>query len=360
MIAIAAIALTATVCATEPSSPGSTQLAESAEATLYTFLLLNDAGVRKELRLTPKQLQTVEQLLVETEYPFFLLRDTGIEERNAKLAAIQATLRRGFIQTFEPSQRERLAQLVFQARGAPAIVAPEHLVELRLTESQLARIRRIRENAKQDIERVQKENAADQASNQTSLRNRRHQEEFTKIAELLDDKQRSALNALIGKPYDLSQIKWVATVAPDFRNMETWINSMPLTWKQLRGKVVVVHFWAFGCINCIHNLPCYQRWYDKFSADELVIIGVHTPETESERSVENLRNKVIEKGISYPVAFDAAGDNWRAWANHLWPSVYLVDKQGRVRQWWYGELNWQGAQGEALLSAKIQELLKEQ
>jgi hypothetical protein len=91
----------------------------------------------------------------------------------------------------------------------------------------------------------------------------------------------------------------------------------------------------------------------------VTIIGIHTPETESERSLDNLRRNVTERGIKYPVAFDAASKNWQAWANNMWPSVYLIDKRGQVRAWWYGELNWQGGHGEEQMRKKIEELVAE-
>jgi len=90
-----------------------------------------------------------------------------------------------------------------------------------------------------------------------------------------------------------------------------------------------------------------------------VVIGVHTPETDAERDVDNLRNHVREVGMAYPVAVDNASENWSAWNNNMWPSVYLVDRRGHLRYWWYGELNWEGAKGEEFLRQKIEELLAE-
>ena len=116
---------------------------------------------------------------------------------------------------------------------------------------------------------------------------------------------------------------------------------------------------AFGCINCVRNLPHYQSWYDKFSKTDLTILGIHTPETESERSLDNLKANVKERGIQYPVVFDAPSETWKAWGNNMWPSVYLIDKRGQVRYWWYGELNWEGAKGEEFMRQKIAELIAE-
>ncbi|HEX3872043.1 MAG TPA: redoxin domain-containing protein [Pirellulales bacterium] len=129
--------------------------------------------------------------------------------------------------------------------------------------------------------------------------------------------QRSEYAKLVGKPFDLGRVREVACAAPEMREIEGWLNTEPLTLKELRGKVVVVHFWAFGCINCIHNLPQYQAWREHFSSQEMTIIGIHTPETESERRLDNLRRKVAEYKIAYPVAFDAAFENWGARGEEL-------------------------------------------
>ena len=139
----------------------------------------------------------------------------------------------------------------------------------------------------------------------------------------------------------------------------TWINAAPVSLAQSRGKVVVVHFYAFGCINCIRNLPHYSAWFERFSRDKVAIIGIHRPETEAERDVEKVRQKSKEAGIQYPIAVDNESHNWNAWANPVWPSVYLIDKRGFVRYWWYGELNWQNAQGELWMRNKIAELSAE-
>jgi peptide-methionine (R)-S-oxide reductase len=139
-----------------------------------------------------------------------------------------------------------------------------------------------------------------------------------------------------------------------------WLNTPPLRLAELRGKVVAVHFFTFGCINCVHNQPAYCDWQERFSDKGLVVLGIHTPEAEHDRNVENVRQAIREQGLEYPIAVDEKKENWGAWANHTWPSVYLIDKEGFVRYWWYGELNWQGAQGEKLFARRIAELLDEE
>jgi len=89
------------------------------------------------------------------------------------------------------------------------------------------------------------------------------------------------------------------------------------------------------------------------------VLGVHTPETSRERDVEGVRRNAAEAGLTFPIVIDNEKRNWDAWGNSMWPSTYLIDKEGYVRYWWYGELNWQGAEGEALLRKRIEELLAE-
>jgi peroxiredoxin len=126
-----------------------------------------------------------------------------------------------------------------------------------------------------------------------------------------------------------------------------------------RGKVTIVEFWTFACINCLHNLPSYARWQKQFADQDVVIIGVHTPETESERVTANVARRVKQLGIAYPILIDEQHANWNRWQQEAWPTVYLIDKQGRVRYRWEGELNYKNAGGEAKMTRLVEQLLKE-
>jgi thiol-disulfide isomerase/thioredoxin len=146
-------------------------------------------------------------------------------------------------------------------------------------------------------------------------------------------------------------------VPPLTGDRSLWLNTdRPVAFE--KGRVYAVHFWAFGCINCKRNLPHYDKWAKKFGKD-LTIIGVHTPETTSERKRENLQDAMKRHGITYPVLVDPNNDNWKRWQQQYWPTVYLIDKQGRVRYYWVGELEWKGAGGEAKMRALIEQLLLE-
>lgn len=152
------------------------------------------------------------------------------------------------------------------------------------------------------------------------------------------------------------------TIAPELRGNE-WLNVPPGTRLSLadrKGKVTLVHFWTFDCINCQRNLPFYAAWEKRFGARGLGIIGIHTPETERERETRNVERKVKELGITYPVLLDTKEENWRLWQQHVWPTIYLIDKRGRVRFMWEGELEYHGAGGNEKVTRWIETLLNEE
>ncbi|MEJ0073407.1 MAG: redoxin family protein [Candidatus Saccharibacteria bacterium] len=119
--------------------------------------------------------------------------------------------------------------------------------------------------------------------------------------------------------------------APEFQGLTSWINSPPLTMSQLRGKVVLVDFWTYSCINCIRSIPYVEKWYQAYEKNGLVVVGVNTPEFAFEHNPGNVRTAVAKDGITYPVALDNNDDTWNAYSNDSWPADYLVDKSGNIR-----------------------------
>jgi thiol-disulfide isomerase/thioredoxin len=132
----------------------------------------------------------------------------------------------------------------------------------------------------------------------------------------------------------------VLGTAPDFTGTQKWFNTpggAKLTLAQLRGKVVLVDFWTYTCINCIRTEPYLKSWYAKYRDKGLVIVGVHTPEFPFEHSAANVAAAVKQAGIQYPVAQDNDYKTWDAYSNEYWPAHYLIDAQGRVRATHFGE-----------------------
>ncbi len=128
--------------------------------------------------------------------------------------------------------------------------------------------------------------------------------------------------------------------APDFRKISSWLNTpgdKPLTLQALRGKVVLIDFWTYSCINCQRALPHVEAWYRNYAKDGLVVIGVHTPEFAFEHVRSNVRSQAAALGVKYPVAIDNAYGTWNAYDNEYWPAEYLIDAHGNIRHETFGE-----------------------
>ncbi|PKO14355.1 MAG: thioredoxin [Chloroflexi bacterium HGW-Chloroflexi-10] len=126
-------------------------------------------------------------------------------------------------------------------------------------------------------------------------------------------------------------------VAPELTN-DLWLNTAePLRLADLRGKVVLIEMWTFGCINCKNVIPNLNDWHEKYSTEGLVIIGNHYPEFEYESDLDNLKQAVADLNIQYAVAEDNEGKTWQAYNNHFWPTLYLIDKNGHLRYTHIGE-----------------------
>jgi len=154
---------------------------------------------------------------------------------------------------------------------------------------------------------------------------------------------------------------------PSLDGAAAWLNSAPLTRESLAGKVVLVDFWTYSCINCLRALPYVKGWAEKYRDQGLVVIGVHAPEFAFERDPRNVRKAVADLGVKYPVALDNELAIWRAFDNHYWPAHYFIDAEGRIRHHHYGEGDYDGSErviqqllaeaghapaGEGLLSVK--------
>lgn len=124
---------------------------------------------------------------------------------------------------------------------------------------------------------------------------------------------------------------------PELVGITDWVNTGPITFDQLRGKVILVDFWTYSCINCIRTFPYLKEWYAKYKDKGLVIVGVHTPEFEFEKNPKNVQEAVKRFGILYPVAMDNNYKTWQNFENLYWPAHYLVDKTGIVRSFHFGE-----------------------
>jgi thiol-disulfide isomerase/thioredoxin len=132
-----------------------------------------------------------------------------------------------------------------------------------------------------------------------------------------------------------------AATAPEFTGIDHWINSPPLTMVGLRGKVVLVDFWAYSCINCVRELPHVERLYQTYKDKGLMVVGVHAPEFDFEKNPSDVTAAVQRMGITFPVAMDSGRATWSAWHNQYWPAEYLFDQNGQLIGHQYGEGGYQ-------------------
>ena len=163
----------------------------------------------------------------------------------------------------------------------------------------------------------------------------------------------SSVVTMKARPGDDPEDLTVEGTIPPLNGAAEWLNSPPLTAEGLRGKVVLVDFWTYSCINCLRAIPYVRAWAEKYAAHGLVVIGVHTPEFAFEKSVGNVRNAVSDLKIPYPVAIDNDYAIWRAFKNEYWPAHYFIDASGRIRHHHFGEGDYDGSE------RVIQQLLKE-
>jgi thiol-disulfide isomerase/thioredoxin len=140
---------------------------------------------------------------------------------------------------------------------------------------------------------------------------------------------------------------------PSLGGATGWLNSQPLTKDGLRGKVVLVDFWTYTCINWLRTLPYVREWAEKYKKQGLVVIGVHTPEFRFEKDVDNVRRAVKDRKLDFPIAIDNDYAIWSAFDNHYWPALYIIDAQGRIRHHQFGEGGYEKAE------RIIQQLLSE-
>jgi len=324
------------------------------------WVLLHEPAVIEELQIVTTQRQTYQKILDDLDARFFRCRNKSAEVAQAEMKLVIAEVQKKLKPVLKSKQHQRLSEILLWRSGLPALARDDVAARLRFSETQRKRIQEALTKTQMGMSEIEKEVKAGKPLEPLANRYRELKaDEEQELVKVLTSEQRTKWTELIGQPFDVSELGFPAFKAPELVNTNDWINSKPLTLQKLRGKVVVVHFYASGCINCIHNYPWYLEWQERFRDKEFVMIGIHTPETESERNSENVRQKATAAKFNFPVLIDGKSENWNAWGNSMWPSVYVIDQRGYVRFFWPGELKWQGNDGEKFLREQIEKLLTE-
>jgi peroxiredoxin len=324
--------------------------------------LIHDEAVLAELKLTAKERKALREILDPLDIRGFPLRNQPAADADEGFAKLTAEARVALAKVLRPQHMQRIEQIGIRSQGSESLLRDAVAEKIKLTDMQrgeiLAAVRQTREaKAKTHKELLNAKIEAAAAQREIERLNALQRDA---INGLLTGEQKGRLPALLGESLDTSRLGNTRFKAPELLGgSDAWLNSSPLGSSDLRGRVVIVHYFAFGCINCIHNYPTYREWQNELSGKDLLLIGIHTPETKSEHNVETLKSKLKAEELRFPVLVDNDRANWNAWGNGMWPSVYLLDKQGYLRTFWAGELKWQGATGDQQIRRKIDDLLAE-
>ena len=322
--------------------------------------LIHEPAVEKELKLSPTQSREFRSLLDEFDARFFPLRNRPQEDAARGVTETLADLTTRLQSLLSEFQFRRFAEIQIRQQGTAALLSPGLAPPMDYTSQQKDALQQIISETlvatrELDQRAANGEPRGPLEQHYTTLK----REELRKATGILSPVQKSIWQKALGRDFDLTKLGHAKFKAPELVDSGEWLNSEPLTLKSLSGKVVVLHFYAFGCINCMRNYPTYLGWHQRFRDKHVVILGIHTPETSAEEDVAAVRRKAEGAAFQFPVLIDIAKANWNAWGNSMWPSVYLVDKRGYLRYFWPGELQWNGATGDEWMGAKIEELLAE-
>jgi hypothetical protein len=216
--------------------------------------LLRSKKVHRELRLSETEINEVEKVISQFELPLWRLRDLPPQKRNEAAAPLINQLNNKLTGILSVRQKERLSQLVRQAGGFNVMLDPQIILRLNLTPEQINAIRALINTLYNKINALQNNPDISSVSQRASYIQTLHIETQTNIQALLNNYQRNTFATLIGRPFNFSQVRNIACKAPEFE-IDIWLNSPPVKLSEQKGKVTVVHFYAFGCGNCIRTLP---------------------------------------------------------------------------------------------------------
>jgi peroxiredoxin len=307
--------------------------------------------------LSARQLVSFEATLRAVDKALWPSRIRPLVEQRKLIAELEDKLMSEVERLYGAGKVERLRQIELQAQGSRILVRPEIEAFLRLDAKQ-----------RKKLSDLFAENDRLAALAVTKPPVDPHKLEAFKDAKAAEpDNARAVLTAAqaerirkaMGPPIDTSKLKRIYPFAPELIDSGYWSTSERKTLESLRGKVVLVHFYAFQCHNCVANFGHYKRWDETLKKRGVQLIGIQTPETSAERDPEKVTSAANKEGFQFPVLIDVESKNWDAWGNTMWPTVYVIDKKGYIRFWYQGELNWQGATADQNIENLIDELVKE-
>lgn len=324
----------------------------------YLLPCIHASEVQVELGLTEAQVETLESILKDLDARWWPARNFELEKQRATVAALETELLQKLTSNFPLATVQRLQQLEMQAQGARSMLRTDVAEKLGVNQETQKRFLEFAEQTEKELATIQESLKLDPKQDFSEKISEIKKTEILSGVALLSDSQKQAMSKALGTRLNFTVMERIYPLAPELIDSQEWAGS-PTKLGSLRGKVVLVHFYAFQCSNCRNNFGRYIEWTENFKNQDVEIVGIQTPETYSESNPALVREAAEKDKLRFPILIDLKSENWKAWGNTMWPTVYVIDKQGYIRMWWQGELNWQGATGDQKIVEVVNKLLKE-
>lgn len=319
--------------------------------------LFHTSEVQKELGISEQQFEKIRPAVQEIDGPWWRARIRSLVEQRTITIQQEALLIDLIRSRFGESAVRRLRQIELQAQGSRSLIRPEVVSFLGLSARQVSELTSAFTTTDELAAKANPRPGVEDADAKAALLKAKTKELETARSTLSREQHRQ-LALIVGEPFDTTKVERIYPLVPDLIDSGSWIGEK-VQLSELRGRVVLVHFYAYQCGNCIANFPIYNRWQQELTSRGVVVIGIQTPETANERNFDNVAKAAKKDGFKFPVLVDLKSENWTAWSNTMWPTVYVIDKKGFVRFWWQGELNWKGATGDQKIEELVSYLLNE-
>ncbi len=336
--------------------------ARSAEPNLPPVLLqmVRDPAIHEAIKVTPEQVDALLKATDALDGRWISSRNLANVDRQRIVRELTEQLDDALDSILLTEQRERLRQLEWQGLGTRALLTEELSARLKIDPGSRARMQAF---AKETDAVVQLLEAAwlngEQVEKLAEKLRRAQDREQKGLLGCLAPSQQKAFEMARGEAFDFTRMRRTNPRAPELLKSakEIWMFGEPKAMGGLRGKIVVLHFFSDQFAGCRENLPAYRAWASEFEGEGVVVLGILTPVEGDQRDSAKVRADLETLGISYPVLFDPEWTNWNAWGNQTWPTVYLIDHEGFVRNFWEGELNFEGVNGDEEFRKWIQEAI---
>ncbi len=324
------------------------------------ILLIRDETVRAELKFSDNQRRAIDDLLKTHNRLLLAIRDVSPSGADETARPALTELRQQFAKVLSDEQRTRLTSLILQAQGYDSLLRNDVSTKLALAEKQQRDLTAAARRFSYSGARTRKSSAGSTPEQLQEGLARLQKDRQQQVLAVLNEKQTAQYAAMLGEPFDFAKVKASPADAPEFDGVDAWMNSesdhhgvasrsgggcalLCLRLHQLRSQLSMVQ----RLVRMLAKQRRCHHW-DPHAGDR-------------ERSQKRTPKASLEThGLKFPVAVDKEKKMWEAWHNGIWPSVYIIDKHGRVRFWWYGELDWQGAGNQKVAERQIEQLLVEE